>query len=71
MCDDESIWAKDRAMNSIYFSIRDNVEPELRKRILGVQRIWLTDRNHCGANKECLNSVYDQRLQELKTIVIQ
>ncbi|RWP27776.1 ATP-dependent Clp protease proteolytic subunit [Mesorhizobium sp.] len=71
MCDDESIWAKDRAMNSIYFWIRDNVEPELRKRILGVQRIWLTDRNACGANKECLNSVYDQRLQELKTIVIQ
>ena len=71
MCDDESIWAKDRAMNSIYFSIRGNVEPELRKRILGVQRVWLAERNNCGANQECLNSVYNQRLQELKTIVIQ
>lgn len=71
MCDDESIWAKDRAMNSIYFWIRGNVEPELRKRILGAQRNWLAERNNCGAHKECLNSVYDQRLQELKTIVIQ
>lgn len=71
MCDDKSIWAKDRAMNSIYFWIRGNVEPDLRRRILTAQRNWLAERNNCGAYKECLNSVYDQRLQELKTIVIQ
>lgn len=71
MCADEDLWAKDRAMSSIYFWIRDNVERETRKRILDVQRVWLAERHNCGTDKECLNSVYDQRFQELKTIVIQ
>ncbi|RWJ74662.1 MAG: hypothetical protein EOR35_31395 [Mesorhizobium sp.] len=71
MCADQNLWPKDRAMNSIYFWIRNNVETDLRKQILAVQRSWLAIRNDCGGDRQCLNSVYDQRLQELKLIVIQ
>jgi len=71
MCVDQNLWAKDRAMNAIYFWIRTNVEADLRKRILAVQRSWLAIRNNCGADRQCLNSVYDQRLEELKMVVIQ
>ncbi|GLS35733.1 hypothetical protein GCM10010869_13220 [Mesorhizobium tianshanense] len=70
MCADQNLWAKDRAMNAIYFWIRNNVEADLRKRILAVQRGWLAIRNNCDADSQCLNSVYDQRLQELKLVVI-
>ncbi|HWK15284.1 MAG TPA: hypothetical protein VNS02_12870 [Rhizobiaceae bacterium] len=71
MCADQNLWAKDRAMNSIYFWIRDNVQADIRKGILAVQRHWLAVRNDCGADRSCLNSVYDQRLEELKVVVIQ
>lgn len=70
MCADLNLWPKDRAMNSIYFWIRDNVAADVRKGILAVQRHWLAARNDCGADRECLNSVYDQRLEELKMVVI-
>ncbi|MGI6852064.1 hypothetical protein [Mesorhizobium sp. 1B3] len=71
MCADQNIWSKDRAMNSIYGWIRSNVKADLRKGILAVQRSWLAIRNDCGGDRQCLNSVYDQRLQELKLVVIQ
>ncbi|PSJ52100.1 hypothetical protein C7I84_26840 [Mesorhizobium ephedrae] len=70
MCADQKLWAKDRAMNSIYFWIRDNVQADVRKGILAVQRHWLAV-NDCGTDRGCLNSVYEQRLEELKLVVIQ
>lgn len=71
MCADQNLWPKDRAMNSIYFWIRDNVQADVRKGILAVQRHWLAVRNDCGADRSCLNSVYDQRMEELKAVVIE
>ncbi|TIL95157.1 MAG: hypothetical protein E5Y73_08470 [Mesorhizobium sp.] len=63
LCADQTLWAKDRAMNSIYFWIKDNVEPVARKRILAAQRAWLGERNACGSDASCLHDVYDRRLQ--------
>jgi hypothetical protein len=71
MCKDEDVWAKDRAMSSIYFWIRDNVEPATKKQILLVQRNWLKERNACGNDTACLHSVYDSRLEDLKGIELQ
>ena len=68
LCRQPELWSKDRAMNSIYIWVRDNVEKSTRKRLLEVQRGWLKDRNGCGGDVRCLNSVYDQRLNELRTI---
>lgn len=68
LCRQPELWAKDRAMNSIYMWVRHNVEKSVRKRLLEVQRSWLKDRNDCGGDAECLNAVYDQRLNELKAI---
>ncbi|MER9202940.1 lysozyme inhibitor LprI family protein [Mesorhizobium sp. M0933] len=68
MCADEKLWAKDRAMNSIYFWIRDNIEPSTRKGILAAQRAWLAERNSCGGDASCLHDVYDRRLRMFKDI---
>jgi hypothetical protein len=68
LCRQTELWSKDRAMNSIYMWVRNNVEKNVRKRLLEVQRRWLKDRNNCGGDARCLNAVYDQRLDELRTI---
>jgi len=68
LCRQPELWAKDRAMNSIYMWVRNNVEKSVRKRLLEVQRSWLKDRNDCGGDARCLNAVYDQRLNELRAI---
>ncbi|MDP9762139.1 MULTISPECIES: lysozyme inhibitor LprI family protein [Agrobacterium] len=68
LCRQPELWAKDRAMNSIYMWVRNNVEKSVRKRLLEVQRSWLKDRNDCGGDARCLNTVYDQRLIELRAI---
>ncbi|NKL79092.1 hypothetical protein [Rhizobium leguminosarum] len=68
LCRQPELWSKDRAMNSIYMWIRNNVEKSVRKRLLEVQRRWLRDRNDCGGDASCLNAVYDQRLNELRAI---
>jgi uncharacterized protein YecT (DUF1311 family) len=68
LCHQPELWAKDRAMNSIYMWVRNNVEKSVRKRLLEVQRSWLKDRDGCGGDARCLNAVYDQRLNELRAI---
>jgi len=68
LCQTPELWAKDRAMNSIYMWIRNNVEKSVRKRLLAVQRMWLKDRNDCGGDASCVNAIYDQRLNELRAI---
>ncbi|MBX3569328.1 MAG: hypothetical protein KF914_14810 [Rhizobiaceae bacterium] len=68
ICSDENLWAKDRAVNAIYFWIRSNVESSLRQRILAVQRKWLGERNACGGDFRCLNEVYDARIDDVKLI---
>lgn len=68
MCRSPELWAKDRAMNSIYMWVRTNVEKSVRKRLLEVQRRWLKDRDNCGGDAACLNAVYDRRLNELREI---
>lgn len=68
MCADEALWAKDRAMNAIYFYIRGYDNAKVRKALLADQRQWLKQRNACGGNTSCLNSVYDERLQLFREV---
>jgi uncharacterized protein YecT (DUF1311 family) len=68
MCKDRDLWAKDRAIDAIYFWIREGVDAPTRQQVLAVQRAWLADRNSCGADTSCLHEVYDRRLADLKMI---
>lgn len=68
LCADQTLWAKDRAMNAIYFWVKDNVKPVDRKRILAAQREWLGERNACGSDASCLHDIYDRRLQLFKDV---
>jgi hypothetical protein len=70
ICADETLWAKDRAISAIYLYARKDNNDEIRKRLLTVQREWLGVGNNCGANTNCLNQIYDQRLRELREIDI-
>jgi uncharacterized protein YecT (DUF1311 family) len=68
MCSSPNLWPKDRAISSIYFWIRNNADKSTRKRMLDVQRRWLKIRDECSGDVTCLNTVYDTRIAELKTI---
>jgi len=68
LCRDPSLWAKDRAMNAIYFFIRSYDNVKIRKALLANQRGWLKSRNSCGGNTICLNQSYDDRFQLMKAI---
>jgi uncharacterized protein YecT (DUF1311 family) len=68
LCRDPRLWAKDRAMNSIYFVIRSYDNAKIRKALLANQREWLKQRNSCGGNAMCLNQSYDDRFQLMKAI---
>lgn len=70
LCHEPSLWAKDRAMDSVYFWVRENVKKDIRKQWLAAQREWLAARNRCGSDTNCLNRVYDQRLLEFSGIQI-
>jgi uncharacterized protein len=63
LCSDPDLWAKDRAMNAIYFYVRGYDNPQVRQTILANQREWLRTRNACGSNTTCLNRTYDDRLR--------
>jgi hypothetical protein len=68
ICKDQNLWAKDRAMNTIYFFIRKNMSPARRKQLLAVQRQWLKSRDNCGTDLICLNDSYDQRLDNFRKL---
>lgn len=68
LCQDPRLWAKDRAMNAIYFFIRSYDNVKVRKALLANQRTWLKSRNSCGGNTICLNQSYDDRFQLMKAI---
>lgn len=70
ICSDPDLWPKDRAISAIYFWIRDNAERTVADGVRSVQRAWLSARDDCGGDLRCLNQVYDQRLQEMKSIAL-
>lgn len=68
LCQDPRLWAKDRAMNAIYFFIRSYNNAKVHKALLANQRDWLKERNSCGGNTTCLNQSYHNRFQLMKAI---
>lgn len=68
LCSHPRLWAKDRAMNSIYLFIRGGSNVKLRKALLENQRLWLRTRDACGSNVACLHQSYDSRFQVMKDI---
>ncbi|MBZ9873184.1 hypothetical protein LB542_20270 [Mesorhizobium sp. BR1-1-9] len=68
LCSDDRLWAKDRAMNAIYWYIRGYNNAKVRKALLANQREWLQHRNACGGNRDCLNKSYDDRFQLMKDV---
>lgn len=68
LCREPRLWAKDRAMNAIYFFIRSYDNAKVRKALLANQREWLKKRNSCEGDMACLSRSYDDRFELMKTI---
>jgi len=70
ICENAILWTKDRAMNSLYFFIRSFGDTKLREKFLNDQREWIQVRDFCRNDKNCLNEIYDQRLNSFKEVDI-
>lgn len=62
ICSDNSLWAKDRAMNNLYLLVRKLSDQTLRQQFLADQRKWIGVRNACS-DSHCLKAAYDDRLK--------
>ncbi|MGQ0564170.1 MAG: hypothetical protein ACT4OK_03740 [Gemmobacter sp.] len=69
LCTTPDLWPMDRAMNALYFHVRGLSDPTARKRILAEQRAWMTARNACGADDDCLKQRYEARLRDFRDVV--
>ncbi|MEW9920483.1 hypothetical protein AB2B41_12780 [Marimonas sp. MJW-29] len=64
ICRSEDMWALDRAMNWIFFIYRRNTKSSVSREFLRQQRDWLSRRDECSDNSDCLIRKYQSRLIE-------
>ena len=69
LCVTPDLWPLDRAMNALYFHVRGLSDTTVRKRILEEQRAWMTTRDACGADDDCLTRRYRARLLDFRDVV--
>ena len=62
ICYSPDLWAMDQAMASLFFYFRDNSDAYLSQEFLSSQRSWLTRRDQCGDDLNCLHERYSSRL---------
>jgi uncharacterized protein len=66
VCASTALNDKDVKMSVLYEVNRRTLAMGGRGALIDAQQQWLRDRRGCGANRACLNRVYDRRLGELE-----
>jgi len=66
VCADRPLNDKDVRMSVLYAVNERTLAMGGRGALMDAQQQWLRDRRSCGANRACLNRVYDRRLAELE-----
>jgi uncharacterized protein len=66
VCANTGLNDKDVKMSVLYEINRRTLAMGGRGALIDAQQQWLRDRRGCGANRACLNRVYDRRLGELE-----
>jgi uncharacterized protein len=66
ICANEDLGALDQKMAQLYFRIANDSTGRYYRRLKLDQRLWLTERNGCGANVRCLRSTYRARIEEFQ-----
>ena len=69
LCRESSLWADDYMMNLIYLIYRDAPMSAVRDRYFKGQRAWMTLRETCEGEVQCLSRQYDNRFAELHELV--
>jgi len=66
VCANIALNDKDVKMSVLYEINKRTLAMGGRGALIDAQQQWLRDRRGCGANRACLNRVYDRRLGELE-----
>ncbi len=65
LCDDPDLSNIDIRLGKVYSDIRRNMWQEQRDLLRKEQLSWLRERNKCSLEKNCLITVYDERIKVL------
>lgn len=65
ICDSRTLSALDRQLNRVYH--RAMATGDNPRRIRAQQRAWLSARDRCRGRRGCLESMYRQRISELRS----
>lgn len=65
ICANSVLSSMDRMLGARYAELRRNADPVLAADLRRVQRAWLTVRNRCRWDRDCLEVAYLVRLREL------
>ena len=64
ICEEPSLWVRDRAMAALYSSLRENYGPALRAQLRDTQHAWILWRDSCAWDKDCVLEAYRVRLKD-------
>lgn len=65
VCSEPTLWADDRALLSVYRALRAASGEDASAQLLRDQRSWISRRNSCGYDLDCVTRSYRARLIEL------
>lgn len=66
ICNDPDLRGMDMEMAELYRSHKNGLPSDIAKKLINTQKSWLSTRNSCGNNLECLHTVYQERIMWLK-----
>jgi uncharacterized protein len=68
ICRDASLGALDEQMSEHFYKIRQQLPPAGLKALKAGQKDFLSRRNFCGTDSECIAGMYAERMETLCTL---
>lgn len=66
ICRDNTLASDDRMLAGVYRAKLENASPAERVKLKEAQRAWLTRRNQCGTNWDCIDQDYRERIDVIQ-----
>jgi uncharacterized protein len=66
ICLDKNLTRRDGQLNEVYAALQAKVSARRFRVIRDQQRSWLSQRNRCGDNADCLRTAYQERITVLE-----
>ena len=66
ICNNEQLSALDNELSVLYSTIRKTLAGDDQRQFDSAESVWVAERNACGGDFNCIKTIYDNRIAELK-----